>query len=65
MKDSKRGYCPNPSCNKITNYDKKKMKAFKCEHCKFQFCGKCKVDWKRHGKKKCEDVLSQELGGWY
>eukprot|EP00347_Sterkiella_histriomuscorum_P000263 403376551 len=65
MIDSKRGYCPNPACNKITRFNKKKQKDYKCEHCKFEFCGKCQISWARHVGKKCEDVLAEELGDWF
>ena len=79
MKDSKRGYCPNPTCNKITRFNKKKQRSYKCEHCQFEFCGKCQIAWSRHvvqpgdnndkkkngDIKKCEDVLAEELGDWF
>lgn len=65
MKDPNKCYCPNPTCNKITKCNKKKTKMNQCEHCKFQFCGKCQIVWEKHLGKTCEDVLADEMGAWF
>ena len=63
--DNKRGYCPNPSCNKVTKFNKGKAKSYKCEHCQFQFCGKCHISWARHEGKNCDEMLAEEFGDWF
>jgi len=51
-----RVYCPNPKCSQITECNKKKMALTVCQHCNFEFCGKCQVEWERHRDLKCGDV---------
>ena len=65
MVDNKKAYCPNPKCNKVTACNKSKVKMIECEHCKFQCCGKCQIDWNLHKDKDCDQVLEEEIGDWF
>lgn len=41
------------------------MKKYACEHCKFEFCGKCLMSWAKHQDKNCDELLAEEIGEWF
>mmetsp|Transcript_32934 Transcript_32934/g.24255 ORF Transcript_32934/g.24255 Transcript_32934/m.24255 type:complete len:99 (+) Transcript_32934:121-417(+) len=67
MADSKRIYCPNPSCNKVTACNKQNPQKTTCIHCNFEFCSGCQISWEIHQtKKNCKEALGEEMGpDWF
>ncbi len=43
------------------------MKLCVCQHCNYEFCGKCQELWSKHnnGKKKCKEIAANDMGEWF